>query len=68
MKIGENNVQTAEFLVLPDGKILAHNITPAVAAILSELDPENEPMRQRATQTARQPIFDPRKHEHPTRN
>ena len=38
-----------ELLVLPDGKILAHNITPEIAALLSELDPENRLMKQRAT-------------------
>jgi hypothetical protein len=37
-----------EVLILPDGKILAHNITPEIAAILSALDPQNELMRQRA--------------------
>jgi len=39
-----------ELLVLPDGKILAHNITPEIAAVLSDLDPENRLMKQRATQ------------------
>jgi len=38
-----------ELLVLPDGKILAHNITPEIAALLSELDPENRLMKLRAT-------------------
>ena len=37
-----------EVLILPDGKILAHNITPEIAAVLSELDPRNELMRERA--------------------
>ena len=27
---------SAEILILPDGRILAHNITPAVAAVLAE--------------------------------
>ncbi len=40
--------QHSEFLILPGGKILAHNITPAMAKILSELDPDDEPMRRRA--------------------
>jgi adenylosuccinate lyase len=38
----------SEFLILPGGKILAHNITPAMARILSELNPADEPMRRRA--------------------
>ncbi len=37
-----------ELLVLPDGRILAHNITPAVAAILSELAPHDIAIRARA--------------------
>lgn len=40
--------QHSEFLILPGGKILAHNITPAMAKILSELDPDDEAMRRRA--------------------
>jgi hypothetical protein len=39
---------SAEILILPDGRILAHNITPAVAAVLAELDPADEAMRLRA--------------------
>ncbi|MEO5803639.1 MAG: hypothetical protein ABIR24_08915 [Verrucomicrobiota bacterium] len=42
-----------EVLILPDGKILAHNITPEIAAILSALDPQNKLMRQRAAKTRR---------------
>lgn len=38
----------SEVLVLPDGRILAHNITPALAALLSELDPGNQGMQARA--------------------
>jgi hypothetical protein len=41
-------LDTAELLLLPDGRILAHNLTPAVAALLAELDPADEAMRQRA--------------------
>jgi hypothetical protein len=40
--------QHSEFLILPGGEILAHNLTPAMAKILSELDPDDEPMRRRA--------------------
>lgn len=38
----------SEFLILPDGKIFAHNITPEMARVLAELNPEDKPMRQRA--------------------
>jgi hypothetical protein len=36
-----------ELLVLGDGRILVHNLTPAMARILSELNPADEPMRER---------------------
>jgi hypothetical protein len=39
---------TTEFLILADGRILVHNITPTMAAILSELNPHDELMRARA--------------------
>ncbi len=39
---------SAEILILPDGRILAHNITPAVAAVLAELAPHDEAIRLRA--------------------
>lgn len=41
----EEGRSSGELLVLPDGRILAHNITPALAALLAELDPS---MRVRA--------------------
>lgn len=44
----EEGRSSAEILILPDGRILAHNITPAVAAVLAELDPADAPMRIRA--------------------
>ena len=37
-----------EILILADGRILAHNLTPAMAAVLRELNPDDEPMQQRA--------------------
>ena len=40
---------SAELLLLPDGRILAHNITPALAALLAELAPGDEAMRLRAS-------------------
>ena len=39
---------TTELLLLPNGQILAHNITPTMAALLADLNPFDEPMRQRA--------------------
>ena len=42
-----------ELLILPDGRILVHNLTPAMAAILAELNPADEPMRERASRSCR---------------
>jgi hypothetical protein len=39
---------TTEFLILPDGRLMVHNLTPTMAALLSELDPEDELMRRRS--------------------
>ena len=38
----------SEFLILSDGRILAQNITPTMAKLLSKLNPEDELMRERA--------------------
>jgi hypothetical protein len=38
-----------EILILPGGKIFAHNITPEMAAVLTELNPADEAMSRRAT-------------------
>ena len=41
---------TSEVLILPDGRILAHNISPVMARVLAKLDPADETMKQRAVQ------------------
>jgi len=38
----------SEMLILHDGRILAHNITPTMARVLAKLDPADEAMRRRA--------------------
>lgn len=38
----------SEILILPGGKILAHNLTPGMAAVLAELNPEDQAMNRRA--------------------
>ncbi len=38
----------SEVLIMPDGKIYAHNLTAEMAAVLGELNPEDEAIRQRA--------------------
>ena len=37
-----------ELLILADGRVMTHNLTPAIATVLRELNPDDEPMRQRA--------------------
>ena len=39
---------TSELLILPDGRILAQNITPVMAKLLLGLNPKDKLMRQRA--------------------
>ena len=37
----------SEMLILPDGRIFAHNITPEMARVLAELNPTDEAMSRR---------------------
>ena len=37
-----------EMQILPDGRILVHNLTPLVAAILAGMNPADDQMRSRA--------------------
>jgi hypothetical protein len=37
----------SELLIMPDGRIYVHNLTPALAAVLSQLDPGDVSFRQR---------------------
>jgi hypothetical protein len=46
---------TSEILVLPDGRILAHNLTPTFAALLSELNPDDRQIATRAGLPAQNP-------------
>ena len=43
---------TTELLVLPDGRVLVHNLTPVFADLLSELNPDDEQLQPRAGQIA----------------
>jgi hypothetical protein len=58
MKTERKLLEESELLVLSDGKILAHNITPQMAAILCEMEPENVLMKQRAAQTKQNPLHE----------
>jgi hypothetical protein len=44
----DDGQHSGELLILPDGRILAHNITPALARVLAELAPNDAGMRARA--------------------
>jgi hypothetical protein len=39
----------SELLILPDGQILVHNLTPAFAGLLRKLNPDNEQISSRVT-------------------
>ncbi len=39
---------TTEILLLPDGQVLVHNLTPTMAAILAELNPNDRAMKIRS--------------------
>jgi hypothetical protein len=56
----EDGRSSAEILILPDGRILAHNLTPAVAALLAELNPDDAAMRARAASRPADSIPAPR--------
>jgi hypothetical protein len=43
------NASTTELLIQADGTVLAHNLTPAMAELLSTINPSDKPMKQRAS-------------------
>lgn len=47
-KLRKAETSLSEMLILPDGRILAHNITPEMAQVLAELNPTDEAMNRRA--------------------
>lgn len=44
---------TSDFLILSDGTVLAHNLTPAMAAILKRVNPRDANMCKRAAVLSR---------------
>ena len=44
---GEKPELQSEVLIMPDGKIYAHNLTPEMARVLSELNPADKSIQQR---------------------
>jgi hypothetical protein len=37
----------SELLIMPDGRLYAHNLTPEMAELLSQLNPADEGIKQR---------------------
>ena len=48
-----------ELLILSDGTVLAHNLTPVMAGVLQVLNPTDETLRQRASQSALPAVVEP---------
>ena len=48
---GNEVALTSEILIMPDGRVLAHNLTPVFTAILSELNPDDSQFSPRRKQT-----------------
>ena len=44
---------TTELLILPDGRVLVHNLTPAFARLLHELNPNDAQIHPRAARKSR---------------
>lgn len=44
---GNRGGTVCEMLILPDGRVLAHQITPACAALLNALNPQDRQLRPR---------------------
>jgi hypothetical protein len=46
--LNQDSPASSEILILPNGKILAHNISPGLAQVLAKLNPTDTPMKRRA--------------------
>jgi len=44
---------SSELLILPDGRILVHNLTPTMASVLRELNPDDDTIKTRAAPESR---------------
>jgi hypothetical protein len=45
----------SDILILSDGTVMAHNLTPAMATVLHKLNPRDETIRARAGRIRKQP-------------
>jgi len=48
---GNGGDLTSEILIMPDGRVLAHNLTPVFTAMLSELNPDDSQFSPRRKQS-----------------
>ena len=48
---GADPALSTELLVLPDGRILVHNLTPVFADLLNELNPADDAIKLRASES-----------------
>ena len=48
---GNGDALTSEILIMPDGRVLAHNLTSVFTAMLSELNPNDPQVTLRRKQT-----------------
>ena len=44
---------SSELLILPDGRILVHNLTPTMASVLRELNPDDDTIQPRVASEPR---------------
>jgi hypothetical protein len=51
MKKDDKPPLTTELLIMPDGRILVHNLTQPFAKLLKELNPTDEQIRPRVSQS-----------------
>ena len=55
----------SELLILPDGRVLVHNLTPAFANLLHELNPDDRQIHPRSSRKSRTTHHATRPHELP---
>jgi len=53
-KLDFSECESSELLILPDGRILVHNLTPVFANLLHDLNPDDGQIRSRVQQVTRQ--------------
>jgi len=61
------NLLTTELLLLPDGRILVHNLTQTFAELLNELNPEDPQIQPRARKFPHRPFIAPESDERGSR-